>query len=110
MPRIASLGPAAARPRPFLKCFAHLRFLQGAVLDNDKQVPEENGEHSLGRRFIPMTRRTLCRKLLEDSNLYASSDHLKFQDLIVGIDTAISRGFHGILGDIKVQIVSQRCI
>ncbi len=71
---------------------------------DDKQDLLDGSEPQLfGHRFIPMTRRTLCRKLLEDSNLYATSEHLKFQDFIVGIDTAISRGFHGTLGDIKVS-------
>ena len=53
-------------------------------------------------RFLPMTRKTLCRQLLEDNKLYAMEEHIKFQDLATGLDSAISRGFHGTLGEIKV--------
>eukprot|EP00794_Sanderia_malayensis_P018900 gene18900-20802_t len=87
-----------------INCLQHTN-----VVDENSNLQQQSNEQndgppssqSVSHRFIPMTRRTLCRKILEDGNLYASSEHLKFQDLITGIDTAISRGFYGTLGNIK---------
>lgn len=68
----------------------------------EEREPNLPVKSSLPRRFLPMTRRTLCRKLLEDESLYSFHEHVKFQDLVIGLDAAIARGFYGTLGEIKV--------
>ena len=76
-----------------------------AADSQEESTLAEDSKVHLKHRFISMTRRTLSRKLLEDSNLYELTDRLKFQDLAVGLDFAISRGFHGTLGEMKVNIL-----
>ena len=75
------------------------------IYEEEKKEKESLAETAPPRRFLPMTRRTLCRKLLEDGSLYAKDEHIKFQDLATGLDSAISRGFHGTLGEMKVGCV-----
>ena len=71
--------------------------------ENDKnQVQVQEAEPSLRHRFVPMTRRTLVRKLIEDGNLIGINEQLIFHDFCAGLDTTISRGFHGVLGELKV--------
>ena len=83
------------------KTFPLLRYYSQSKSEEETE-PDSLVTTVPSRRFLPMTRRTLCRKLLEDENLYAKEEHLKFQDLAVGLDSAISRGFHGTLGEMKV--------
>ena len=89
------------------RCLATTKFdAAGQNVAGDSQEESTlavDGEVHLKHRFISMTRRTLSRKLLEDSNLYELTERLKFQDLAVGLDFAISRGFHGTLGEMKVN-------
>ena len=93
------------------RCLATTKFdaagLKEAGDNQGETVQVEDNQVHLKHRFISMTRRTLSRKLMEDSNLYELTERLKFQDLAVGLDFAISRGFHGTLGEMKVNVSLQ---
>ena len=90
LPRVTSVGSFS------------LPFSSESTAVIHEQKGEEAGSKNSPRRFLPMTRRTLCRKLLEDENLFSRTEHVKLQDLTIGMDAAISRGFHGTLGEMKV--------
>ena len=86
----------------FSKTFPASRYSTEAITA-EKTEEESIAPTPSSRRFLPMTRRTLSRQLLEDEKLYQKEEHLTFQDLAIGLDSAISRGFHGTLGEMKVK-------
>ena len=59
-------------------------------------------EYYVPRKFVPMTRKALLRRIVEDENLVNSKDRHYFQDLAVHLDKAIAGTFHGVLGELKV--------
>ena len=58
------------------------------------------------RKFVPMTRKALIRRIVEDENLVNTEDRHYFQDLAEHLDKAIAGTFHGVLGELKVGIIS----
>lgn len=59
-------------------------------------------EYYVPRKFVPMTRKALIRRIVEDENLINSKDRSYFQNLAVNLDKAIAGTFHGVLGELKV--------
>lgn len=62
-------------------------------------------EYYVPRKFVPMTRKALIRRIVEDENLVNTKDRHYFQDLAVHLDKAIAGTFHGVLGELKVRIL-----
>ena len=60
-------------------------------------------EFYVPRKFVPMTRKALIRRLVEDENLVNTKDRHYFQDLAVHLDKALAGTFHGVLGELKVR-------
>ena len=59
-------------------------------------------EKTMDKRFIPMTRRTLIRKVMESSHLVGRHDHDQFVDFVNGLEASISKEFNGVLRELKV--------
>ncbi|XP_078365388.1 transmembrane protein 143-like isoform X2 [Oculina patagonica] len=66
-----------------------------------KQGTPGRKEYYVPRKFVPMTRKALIRRILEDENLVNTQDRHYFQDLAVHLDKAIAGTFHGVLGELK---------
>ena len=62
-------------------------------------------EYYVPRKFVPMTRKALIRRIVEDENLVNTKDRHYFQDLAVHLDKALAGTFHGVLGELKVRIL-----
>ena len=60
-------------------------------------------EYYVPRKFVPMTRKALIRRIVEDENLVNTQNRHYFQDLAVLLDKAIAGTFHGELGELKVR-------
>ena len=76
------------------KTIVHLEAEQGTPRRTEYYVP---------RKFVPMTRKALIRRIVEDENLVNTKDRHYFQDLAVHLDKAIAGTFHGVLGELKVR-------
>lgn len=78
-------------------------------VQNQKNVAEQGtpgrSEYYVPRKFVPMTRKALVRRIVEDENLLNTKDRHYFQDLTVHLDKAIAGTFHGVLGELKVMIL-----
>ena len=71
---------------------------------NDHSLPAKPvKEHVLEHKFIPMTRRTLIRKLMEHSHLIGKEEYEKYLNFTVGLERSLSRKFHGVLSELKVN-------
>ena len=53
-------------------------------------------------RFIPMTRRTLLRKLTENTHLVAPAEKDQYMEFVKGLESSISQQFHESLTELKV--------
>ena len=59
-------------------------------------------EYYVPQKFVPITRKALIRRIVEDENLVKTQDRHYFQDLAGIVDKKIAGSFHGILGELKV--------
>lgn len=66
-----------------------------------KQGTPGTSKYYVPRKFVPMTRKALIRRIVEDENLINSNDRSYFQNLAVNLDNAIAGTFHGVLGELK---------
>ncbi|XP_038078717.1 transmembrane protein 143-like [Patiria miniata] len=60
--------------------------------------PEDQG---LRERFIPISRRSLVRLLMQEEGLLTSADQEKFEELAVSLDWTITNQYHGVLAELK---------
>lgn len=60
-----------------------------------------SSETFTNRKFIPITRRTLIRKVGAQSYLVHEDEKEKFDKLVAGLESALSQNFHGVLSDLK---------
>ena len=56
------------------------------------------------RKFVPMTRKALIRRIVEDDILVNTNDRHYFQGLAGLLDKSIAGSFHGVLGELKVSL------
>ena len=54
-------------------------------------------------KFIPITRRSLIRHLLEKDNFLNDEEKRKFEDFALALDSAIVNKYHGVLQELKVK-------
>lgn len=64
-------------------------------------------EYYVPRKFVPMTRKALIRRIVEDEVLVNTNDRHYFQGLAELLDKSIAGSFHGILGELKVGQYAQ---
>lgn len=57
-------------------------------------------------KYIPITRRTLIRRIIEERDLLTPLEQRKFDEFAVALDSAIVQEYHGVLNDLKVGLQS----
>ncbi|XP_048750312.1 transmembrane protein 143-like [Ostrea edulis] len=66
------------------------------------QVEQEPDEIDLYReKYIPITRRTLIRRIIEEKNLLTAQEQRKFDEFAIALDSAIVQEYHGVLNELK---------
>ena len=63
-----------------------------------------SSEKSTEKRFVPMTRKTLIRKITENTHLVAPADQEEFVDFVKGLESSVSHDFNTTLRELKVNI------
>ena len=71
----------------------------------EKQGTPGKKEYYVPRKFVPMTRKALIRRIVEDENLVSMNERHYFQGLAEVLDKSIAGSFHGALGELKVNIM-----
>ena len=59
-------------------------------------------ENGFRERFIPLSRRSLIRELMQEDNFLSEAERRRFDEFAVALDTAINRQYHGVLSELKV--------
>ena len=67
--------------------------------NNNNGKPVEN-------RFVPMTRKTLIRKITDNTHLVAPADQEDFVNFVKGLEASISHEFNQTLRELKVIEIS----
>ena len=62
-------------------------------------------EFKVTRKFIPITRKTLIRKLLLQTHLVPENEKQSFLQFTDGLERALSRSFQGVGTELKVWII-----
>lgn len=62
----------------------------------------EDEENLYKERYIPITRKSIIRQLMEEEYFLNDEEKKMFESFAVGLDTAIVNKYHGVLQDIKV--------
>lgn len=71
-------------------------------LSNNALVHVSYDDKPIEKRFIPMTRRTLIRKVMDNTRLVGRHEHEQFLDFVNGLEASISKEFNGVLRELKV--------
>ena len=74
-----------------------------ADVREEKQATPVRKEYYVPRKFVPMTRKALIRRIVEDKKLVNPTDRHYFQGLAEVLDKSIAGSFHAALGELKVQ-------
>ena len=77
--------------------------LKTADVREEKQATPVRKEYYVPRKFVPMTRKALIRRIVEDEKLVNPTDRHYFQGLAEVLDKSIAGSFHAALGELKVQ-------
>ena len=90
------LRKPAAFSRPRYKC--------STVSKTDEEKVKNGGKAEL-EKFIPLTRRTLLRMLMEEEGLLSSADKRQMESVAASLDATYSKRFYSILEQSKVSTV-----
>ncbi|ESO98305.1 hypothetical protein LOTGIDRAFT_231385 [Lottia gigantea] len=71
----------------------------GVVVAPEENLPNE--EDLYKERYIPITRRSIIRRLVEKEQFLNDEEKRKFTDLALALDSAIVNKYHGILQELK---------
>ena len=65
---------------------------------------EENDDskYHIRHNYIPMTRKSLAKRIMEEETLISPEDHKRFHEFAVALDHSVGRLYHGVLGELKV--------
>jgi len=74
-----------------------------ADVREEKQATPVRKEYYVPRKFVPMTRKALIRRIVEDKKLVNPTDRHYFQGLAEVLDKSIAGTFHAALGELKVH-------
>ena len=74
-----------------------------ADVREEKQATPVRKEYFVPRKFVPMTRKALIRRIVEDEKLVNPTDRHYFQGLAEVLDKSIAGSFHAALGELKVS-------
>lgn len=86
----------------FIKVPAILRRGNKQPSSKEEEQRSVTREYYVPRRFIPMTRRALVRRILEEEQLINPRDRNRLQEFSDVLDKAIAGTLHGVLGELKV--------
>ena len=56
------------------------------------------------RKYIPMTRKALVKRILDQEKIISAADHERFQEFAGVLDRVIAGTFLGVLGELKVYM------
>ena len=101
-------GPQSLLRRPV--AFSRRRYQSSTVSktnlsDEDKAVSLSNERKAELEKFIPLTRRTLLRMLMEEEGLLSSADKRQMESVAASLDATYSKRFYSILEQSKVSTV-----
>ena len=70
---------------------------------NLKQEPESS-KYYVRHNYIPMTRKSLAKRIMEEETLISPEDRERLHEFAVALDHSVGRLYHGVLGELKVRI------
>ncbi|XP_041454446.1 transmembrane protein 143-like isoform X2 [Lytechinus variegatus] len=60
-----------------------------------------NDEDGFRERFIPLSRRSLIRELMQEDDFLTDAERRRFEEFAIAMDNAISKQYHGVLAELK---------
>lgn len=61
----------------------------------------EASKYYIRHNYIPMTRKSLVKRVMEEETLISPEDHDRFHEFAVALDHSVGRLYHGVLGELK---------
>ncbi|KAK6185030.1 hypothetical protein SNE40_007356 [Patella caerulea] len=71
----------------------------GIAVSPEEEVPTE--EQLYRERYIPITRRSVIRHIMEEEEFLTEEEKKKFEDFALALDSALVNKYHGILQELK---------
>lgn len=59
-------------------------------------------EDGFRERFIPLSRRSLIRELMQQDDFLTEAERRRFEEFAIAMDNAISKQYHGVLAELKL--------
>ncbi|XP_028392296.1 transmembrane protein 143-like isoform X2 [Dendronephthya gigantea] len=66
-----------------------------------QQEESDSSKYHIRHNYIPMTRKSLAKRIMEEETLISPEDHARFHEFAVAVDHAVGRLYHGVLGELK---------
>ena len=95
-----SLNFSSSSSLPKLPAIFRRKNEETSLTEGQASAPQE---YFVPRKFIPMTRRALVRRILEEDQLIKPRDRNRLQEFSDVLDKAIAGTLHGVLGELKVR-------
>jgi hypothetical protein len=68
-----------------------------------QQEESDGSKYHIRHNYIPMTRKSLAKRIMEEETLISPEDHTRFHEFAVALDHSVGRLYHGVLGELKVD-------
>ena len=68
----------------------------------------ETSKYYIRHNYIPMTRKSLAKRIMEEETLISPDDHKRFHEFAVALDHSVGRLYHGVLGELKVSVKNKK--
>ena len=68
-----------------------------------QQEESDGSKYYIRHNYIPMTRKSLAKRIMEEETLISPEDHTRFHEFAVALDHSVGRLYHGVLGELKVD-------
>lgn len=68
-----------------------------------QQEESDGSKYYIRHNYIPMTRKSLAKRIMEEETLISPEDHSRFHQFAVALDHSVGRLYHGVLGELKVD-------
>jgi hypothetical protein len=75
---------------------------------NVQQEESEDSKYHIRHNYIPMTRKSLAKRIMEEETLISPEDHKRFHEFAVALNHSVGRLYHGVLGELKVVKLQNR--
>eukprot|EP00057_Strongylocentrotus_purpuratus_P034967 XP_797230.3 PREDICTED: transmembrane protein 143 isoform X2 [Strongylocentrotus purpuratus] len=60
-----------------------------------------NDEDGFRERFIPLSRRSLIRELMQEDDFLTDAERRRYEEFAIAMDNAINKQYHGVLAELK---------